>query len=488
MALPAQTASIDDASPFLQSGRRWVVGGLLCLLCAGILLYLSPALDDAAYWPAMGIVAGIASLSVIAMLRFFGFAWQSAPVAYLAFLWMFHFPLTLFLHLIPNLWAQLSSPVYAWTQSATWYRGSLYALLCVIAFAIGCGLASGAQSRAARADQPNALRFYVGIATAVAGLVWLYYLAVREGGLDLFGSGYAQMFKTEFGSSLSNAIFLVSIGCVLAFLSAPGKLIWLPVAFQLAGSVPVLLTGSRQFALIGPLVLAVVAAKRGIRLGFVRTGVSCVLVLWMISYVGETRSHGVMEGVVGSGSVSPVNALVEMGSSLQTTSLAIDWIQNGDSYLWGGSYWLPLERGLGLVLPMRKDLATDPRAMHMVMVSRVSGLGGSAIAESFYNFSVLGSLTFLVLGYLLARLERNALSPLSASFMGVVLYAFVFQARNWFINVPNVILIGSVPLIVCLCLEAVLNRKRNAVIAEAVYRPLAPGSPMAGNWPAGGRG
>jgi hypothetical protein len=464
------------------------VGALLCLFCAGILLFLSPALDDAAYWPAMGIVAGMVSLCVIAILRFFGFAWQSAPVAYLAFLWMFHFPLTLFLHLIPNLWAQLSSPVYAWTQSATWYRGSLYALLCVIAFAVGCGLASGGQSGTARADRPNTLRFYVGITTAASGLAWLCYLVIREGGLDLFGNGYGQMFKTEFSSSFSTAIFLVSMGSVLALLSAPGKLTWLPVALQLAGSVPVLLTGSRQFALIGPLVLAVIAAKRGMRLGLVRTGISCVLVLWMISYVGETRSHGVMEGVVGSGSVSPVSALVEMGSSLQTTSLAIDWIQNGDSYLWGGSYWLPLERGLGLVLPMRKDLATDPRAMHMVMVSRVSGLGGSAIAESYYNFSVLGSLSFLVLGYLLARLERRALSPLSASFMSVVLYAFVFQARNWFINVPSLIIVGSVPLIFCLCLEAVLNRKRNAVIAEAVYRPNAPRSPLARTWPAGGRG
>jgi hypothetical protein len=93
-----------------------------------------------------------------------------------------------------------------------------------------------------------------------------------------------------------------------------------------------------------------------------------------------------------------------------------------------------------------------------------------------------------VLGYLLARLERNALSPLSASFMSVVLYAFVFQARNWFINVPSLIIVGSVPLIFCLCLEAVLNRRRNAVIAEALYRPIAPRPPMQRNWSAGGRG
>jgi hypothetical protein len=187
--------------------------------------------------------------------------------------------------------------------------------------------------------------------------------------------------------------------------------------------------------------------------------------------------------VLGARSVGPVNALVEMGASLQTASLAFDWIQNGDRYLLGGSYWLPIERGLGLVLPLRTDLATDPRAMHMVMMSRTSGLGGSAVAESYYNFSAFGALFFLLLGYLLARLELNAGSAVSAAFMGVVLYAFLFQARNWFINVPTLVFLGSLPVLACVFLEFLAGRRKAAAEADLFGESAIP----PGNWSIGGR-
>ena len=316
----------------------------------------------------------------------------------------------------------------------------------------------------------------------MGGLAWLYYLLIREGGLDLFGSAYAQMYASVFGAGFSIAIFVVSVGCFIALLSAPRRLVWLPLVLQVAGSLPVLLTGSRQFALIGPLVLAVLAAKRGLRTGWVRTLIACVVMLWVVSYVGETRSHGVMEGVLGTRSVGPVNALVEMGGSLQTTSLALDWVQNGDRYLLGGSYWLPFERGLGLVLPIRTDLATDPRAMNMVMLSRTSGLGGSAVAESYYNFSVFGALFFLFLGYLLARLELNASSPISAAFMGVVMYAFLFQARNWFISVPSLVFLGALPVVACSCLRWISRRREARSLADRYYHTAGVPTGPRGNW------
>lgn len=441
------------------TGRRWLLGALSVLLCAGYLLFLSPSADSPVYWPIIGVGAAVSSLCVVGSLRMFGFAWHSAPFIYIAFLWMFHFPLTLFLQLDPGLWEQLSGPVYSWTQSASWYRASLYALLCVIAFALGCGLAPRPRRSSPRAMAPGMLRFQVGIATALGGLAWLYYLMFREVGLELFANSYAQLYTTLFGGAFSTAIFIVSAGSFLALTSAPRKLTWIPVAIQLAGSVPVLLTGSRQFALVGPLVLAALAVRRGLRLGLVSSAVSCVLVLWMISYVGESRAHGVAEGVAEAHQVSPVRALVEMGSSLETASLAVDWIQNGDSFLWGGSYWLPFERALGLIVPLRQDLETDKRAMHMVMVSRVAGLGGSAVAESYYNFSLFGTIFFFALGAVLGRLDIGAHSSLSSAFLGVLLYAFTMQARNWFISVPQTLLVGCLPIALCILAEAVMRRR-----------------------------
>jgi hypothetical protein len=472
LAFPAQndSGSCQDATGSLQAARVWLLAVLACLLCVGSLVFFSPWIDNPEYWPAIGVGAGIVSLSIIGLLRVFGFDWQSAPVVYIAFVWMFHFPMALFLYLVPDLWTQLTAQIYSWTQSASWYRAAFYALLCVIAFAIGCLTVSSPRRRTGNPIHTNMLRVQVGVAAALGGLAWLYFLMLRAGGLDLFGSGYAQLYSTVFGSDFTTAIFLVSVGCFLALMSAPRKLVWLPMVLQLAGSAPVLLTGSRQFALIGPLVLAVLAVRRGIRMGLVSTVVSCTLMLWLIAYVGETRSHGVVEGVADGRSVSPISALVEMGGSLQTTSMALDWIDNGDSYLMGGSYWLPFERGLGLVLPVRSDLETDTRAMNMVMVSRVSGLGGSAIAESYYNFSVFGTLFFLALGMLLARVDLNT-GTFSTSILGVVLYAFLFQARNWFISVPRFLLLGLLPLAMCICLEALLRRRR---LSDTAAPPIAP--------------
>jgi hypothetical protein len=444
-------------------GRRPILAALLCVLCAGMPLFGSSVVEDSSYWLAIGVTTGLGALGAIVALRFFGFSWQSAPAVYLAFLWMFHFPMTLFIYLIPHLSEQLPRPLYGWTQQPDWYRASIYALLCTVAFAIGAGLASSySQPETTRATFEDLPKFQVGIVTAAAGLAWLYLQIYREGGLELFGSGYAQMYGTVFGSGFSLAIFFVSVGSCIAFLSAPRGFAWLPLALQFAASMPVLLTGARQFALIGPLVLAVLSAKRGVRLGLIRAGICCVLMLWVISYVGQTRGQGVVEGVPSTGQVSPISALVEMGGSLQTTSLSVDWVRNGDSFLLGGSYWLPFERGLGLLLPLRSDLATDPRAMNMVMVSRISGLGGSAVAESYYNFSVFGVLFFVALGFLLARLDDAARSPISAGVLGVVLYAFVFQARNWFLSVPNLIFLGLIPIMVCVCLDLLARRKAKA--------------------------
>ena len=456
------------------AGRRWLLAALSFLLCAGYLLLLSPWVESPAYWPILGVGAAVSSLCVLGCLRVFGFAWHSAPFVYTAFLWMFHFPLTLFLQLDPSLWEQLSAPVYSWTQAATWYRASLYALLCVIAFALGCGAASRRQRGSARPVTPRMLRFQVGVVTSLGGLAWLYYLMFREVGLELFTSGYAQLYTTLFGSAFSTAIFIVSAGSFLALTNAPRKLAWIPVAAQLAGSIPVLFTGSRQFALVGPLVLAVLAVRRGLRLGLLSTLISCVLVLWVISFVGETRAHGVAEGVAGAHRVSPVGALVEMGSSLETTSLAMDWIQNGDSFLWGGSYWLPFERAVGLIVPLRRELETDTRAMHMVMVSRVAGLGGSAVAESYYNFSIFGTLFFLVLGVVMGRLEIAARSSLSSAFLGVLLYAFTMQARNWFISVPQTLFLGSLPIAFCIASEAILRRRRPGVTRSLAAPRFSP--------------
>jgi hypothetical protein len=209
-------------------------------------------------------------------------------------------------------------------------------------------------------------------------------------------------------------------------------------------------------------------ARRGLRLGLVLTVASCLAGLWAISYVGAARDHGVLAGDTGTQAIGPVSALAEMGGSLETASLAIEWAQNGDPFVLGGGYWLPFERALGAALPyLRNDRDADPRAMGNLLLSRVAGLGGSAVAESYYNFGGFGISFFLVLGYLLGRMEIRAGSPIAGAWLGVVLYVFVFQARNWFIGVPAMLFLGSLPVLACYALEWTARRRLLSLRAVA---------------------
>ena len=453
---------------------RWIYG-LFALLGVSLLLLLLPPTEDATYWPIIGVATAVTSLALLMVLSRMGFAWQSAPVAYLGFAWLFHFPMTLLVYLIPDLWGRLPRALYGWTQRSTWYDASIYALACLAAFAVGSGLAAVRQGKSAVYRPLSFSRsragFQVGMITAIGGLCWLVFILAREGGLQVFETGYIQLYDTVFSSSFSLAVFFITIGSLIALLGAPAKLVWMPLALQASASAVVLLTGARQFALIGPLAVVAVMAKRGLRLNKLLMALACVAALFVIAYVGAARRQGILENSVELGTVEPVNAMVEMGASLETTSLAFDWIRNGDQFLTGGSYWLPFERAIGVLIPsMRVDLATDPRAMNMVLESRTSGLGGSSVAESYYNFGISGAFVFLVLGYVLASMEIRARSPHAIAWLGVILYAVLFQARNWFISVPMLLLLGALPILLCIWLETAATRKADWDLAPAPVR------------------
>ena len=71
--------------------------------------------------------------------------------------------------------------------------------------------------------------------------------------------------------------------------------------------------------------------------------------------------------------VTPVDTLTELGGSLQATMAFVDWIEKGDPYLLGTTYWAPFDRQiLTRLIPGREPIpweddetlasATDGRA------------------------------------------------------------------------------------------------------------------------------
>jgi hypothetical protein len=102
--------------------------------------------------------------------------------------------------------------------------------------------------------------------------------------------------------------------------------------------------------------------------------------------------------------------------------------------------------------------------MSEVLQSRVGGLGGSAVAESFYNFGVSGGAVFVILGYLLGYVDLRAHSPSALAFGGVVLYALTLEIRNWFLSVPAMIVVGTIPIIIGLCFRGRERRRTRQVL------------------------
>jgi hypothetical protein len=279
-------------------------------------------------------------------------------------------------------------------------------------------------------------------------------LFAQSGGPDVYSRPYGDLYNTLFGSTFTLACFFVTVGVTMATLSGNAKKRRLPMALQFAVATAVLLTGARQYALVGPLVLIVIASKAGLKIKPMVLLSGALLTLLVISVVGKARSHGVLTSPPDMNESGLRVALAEMGGTLQTVRLAVGWIESGDQKQWGGGYWLPIERGIGLVIPgLRKDLSTDPRAMSEVMLSRVSGLGGSAVAESFYNFGLGGVSVFVIFGYVLGYLHLMANSPSAAAWEGVILYALILHIRNWFISVPAMIAVGTIPIVIALCVR-----------------------------------
>jgi hypothetical protein len=432
-------------------GRRSGLALAIVVLSALIGVLASYLASNSGWWPAIGVWTALDAGALIFVLKAQGFSWQSGPVAYLLVLWMFHFPLTLFVSLGISV-DTLPARIVSWVNDVNWFRGAGYANACAACFVLGCLLALR-QRRAAPRGLGHSAKpmFYCGAGTAVLGMTAVLLILLDAGGLAVFSISYSELYRAGvvFGAQFTIACFLVSVGVSMAILNTSGLKRWLFIVLQLAVTFVVLMTGARSYALMGALILVVLMAKAGMRLRPTVLAVGTLAALLVISAVGAIRTRGVASSSLTSSQIGAKAALAEMGGSLKTVALAFSWTDNGDQIQWGGGYWLPFERGIGVLVPgLRRELSSDPRAMSELLSSRVSGLGGSAVAESFYNFGTAGVLVFMVFGFVVAYMSINAYSRTEIAFESVLLYTLILEVRNWFISVPAMIIIGCVPIVV----------------------------------------
>lgn len=427
----------------------------LLLICYTILVMVFSKVSteisaDTVTGQILRLIICLAALALVQVLRLCGYELLSAPVVLLVYLWIFHFALVAFTSVFPGLW-----DVFPWFKSwslvPSWYQALLYSLMCLVGFATGCALARLFGFRYVRrpvgreiwSDRPL---YLTGMILFVVGAAHILVTVILHGGLALLTQYYVTVLDT-LTTAASKGIVLSSLGILMAAAGARKDRIKRVIICQLFVSVFFLLLGMRAFALPVPVVLLVMLSKRGFQLPLWKIGILVLALLWVVSFARVVREVG--QGIAGISKVKlsnvmPVDALVEMGGTLQTVSLTFQWTEESGQFQYGGGYVYGFER-LFRQRNGENDRPDDVRSLETQMLTRAPGLGGSSIGESYYNFGLLGPLLyFFPLGLLIGILDIRAASPKTTAVLSIALFLGIVNGRGYFTGIPAYVLYAMV--------------------------------------------
>jgi hypothetical protein len=151
----------------------------------------------------------------------------------------------------------------------------------------------------------------------------------------------------------------------------------------------------------------------------------------------------------------------ELGQSLRPTYETIRWIDDGDQFLEGASFWSPIERGFLRLFPIQeREVVDEDRQMTVLVFQRVGPIGFSPVAEAYYNFGVVGvPAVMAIIGLIVSALGMAGATPVGRAAMLTTLVPLLIFVRNSFTQVPGQIVIGlSLVAAVWLLTSAIVRR------------------------------
>ena len=419
----------------------------------------------------VGICMVLFALLLVLMPMLMGYRFMSIPVFYLAYAWLYHFSLATLCSLDPKLWDFAPDLFRTWTQDGPWGASLVYSVLCFAMFVAGAAFALTSRKKNNKPYydpvQCDQYLFKGGIVLAIFMVVTIIGVIFKSGGLEILSRTYLDNFEEGvFGRAFFMCVQIFAYAISFAVAGAPRKLLWLPVVIQLLATCVLLALGTRGPALVSILVMSLVLYRRGVRFKWLPTVLLIIFTFWLISFVKQGRDAGMLGGIEDKSKVSTISGILELGGTIRTVSLMIEWIDSDNSAMQNGqTYWLPFERAIGAVLPgVRMELDSDLRSFSNAVNAREPYLGGTVIGESYYNFGVFGGFVFLLLGFILGSLELGSNSPFSIAKTAVVAYALLYYVRDYFLPVPVPILIG---LLVVLILQKMSSRAHLKRMSES---------------------
>lgn len=434
--------------------QRWslgtvVVAALSATAIGGGLLFA----DSITALPNVAVYAGSTAAAVLAMVllaRHSRHGMWSIPSVYLLVFCIFHFGMTGVLALgLPISEDMLTIMSLYWPAQGAVRHATLSATLGVASYALGV-LAVGRTKRPPVSEEPVAetaedVVIARGGLVLLAGGIGAWFVGVLSAaGPTVLVASYGVFLETTRASNLSGLYFTLGLGLVMV--ASAQTMRFKRVAYFLFGgwalvALPLGLRGEVLFATAAA--LAMTAMRRPL-FSWRKALIGGVALLSVIAAIRVVRQVGI-GGSVATLDFAPQNALAEMGGSIWPVAEVISWTSSGEDFLYGESYWAPIDRALYHVLPgwSRPEADDDDRLSNVVVLKRVGAIGFSPIAEAYRNFGDLGVVVFmLLLGLLLGRMECWGNSPPLRVVAGIILFPLIIFIRNDFTPVPAEVATG----------------------------------------------
>jgi hypothetical protein len=291
----------------------------------------------------------------------------------------------------------------------------------------------------------------VGLGILLLSLASWLYTVISSAGFSLISASYAVFLNTTRGMSLPFAYFGIGLGLILLCVGRWVRTRTLGLIVFACWSIVVIPLGVRGAVFFpGAAALVVVWMKHPPRRIWWLV-VLAILGLIVITLARQIRSVGLgATGELAVVSANPVDGLLELGGSLRPVVTVVDWIQDGETPLWGNSYWAPVERLAHHILPLWEKLPSvkDERLLNVLIQRRMGPIGFSPVAEAYYNFLWPGAvLIMFLMGVLLGSLDRLRGSEFQQAVLGIIFLPLLLQVRNDFSHVPGQILGGLMFLV-----------------------------------------
>ena len=338
---------------------------------------------------------------------------------------------------------QVSPYILRWYQAGVVDYAILISALGVTSFVIGASLFS----KPKQATQPiiigldtqgNQLVYRFGAFLLIISALYLFVMIV-SGRFVLF-TIYNNLFTT-LGTIPGYSYFLVAYATSITLIVATGDRSQIIKMGALYGLIAVILmiSGNRGEIFYASAATLAILGRRGMQINTRLVIIILIVFFLIIPFIRQTRNLSIGERQLNNFEFNIGEPFIELGFQLRIINAVVIWTDRGEDFALGGTYILPLQRLIGIVVPFIER--PDYSGSLYFFSERLPGQGFSVVGEAYYNYGVPGVIGILgIIGGYLSRFGNTASNKYLA-FHGAILAILINNIRNSFIFVPGQILI-----------------------------------------------